>query len=127
MELGRFRKRIWELETVFDKWMYLFKHIHEMITIPEVFKENEFERLFNLARIANFTPEEMRNYMHTFKQCDYYNVIATAEEESRAKGLAEGRAEGRADTIRQMLAAGIEPDVIANALGVPIIEIESMR
>lgn len=127
MELGRFRKRVWELETVFEKWMYLFKHIHEMITIPEVFKENEFERLFNLARIANFTPEEMRDYMHTFKQCDYYNVIATAEEESRARGLAEGRAEGRVDTIRRMLAAGVESNIIANALGIPIIEIENMR
>ena len=57
--------------------------------------------MFTLARIANFTAKEMEDYMHTFKQCDYYNVIRTAEEEAREKGhaigLAEGRAEGRSE------------------------------
>lgn len=34
LELGRFNKKIWEVETVFDKWMYLLKHMHEMEEIP---------------------------------------------------------------------------------------------
>ena len=77
-----------------------------MIVRPDVFIENEFERLFTLARIANFTAQEMEDYMHTFKQCDYYNVIRTAEEEARERGhaigLAEGKAEGRVEGERNM-------------------------
>ena len=91
--------------------MYLFKNIQDMIVRPDVFIENEFERLFTLARIANFTADEMEDYMHTFKQCDYYNVIRTAEEEARERGhaigLAEGRAEGRAEGLTEGLAEGL--------------------
>jgi predicted transposase YdaD len=48
--------------------------------------------------------------MHTFKQCDYYNVIRTAEEEARERGhaigLAEGRAEGREEGLSEGRAEG---------------------
>ena len=66
------------------------------------------------------------------------NVIAsTAEvaekrgrEFGRAEGLAEGRAEGlaegRAETVKKMLAAGISVEMIANALGMSVEEIESL-
>lgn len=62
--------------------------------------------------------------MNTFKQCDYYNVIHTAEEEAREKGLAEGRAKGREegraeekrDNIRRLLEAGVAMETIAAAL-----------
>ena len=124
MELGRFQKKLWELESRYDKWMYLFKNIQDMIDRPEFFKEKEFKRLFTLARIGNFTAQEKEEYMNTFKQCDYYNVIHTAEEEAREKGLAEGRAEGRAkgraeekrDNIRRLLEAGVAMETIAAAL-----------
>lgn len=102
LELGRFKKKLWELETRFEKWMYLFKNIQDMIARPDVFIENEFVRLFTLARIANFTAEEMEDYMHTFKQCDYYNVIRTAEEEARERGHAIGLAEGLAEGKKEM-------------------------
>lgn len=132
LELGRFRKKVWELETRFDKWMYLFKNIQDMIERPDVFSEKEFERLFALAKIAKFTAEEMEDYMHTFKQCDYYNVIRTAEEEARERGMAEGLAEGmaegiaegiaegrmqeRMENIRKLLNAGVSMETIAAAL-----------
>ena len=106
LELGRFKKKLWELETRFEKWMYLFRNIQEMIVRPDVFSENEFERLFTLARIANFTAQEMEDYMHTFKQCDYYNVIRTAEEEARERGHAIGLAEGRAEGLAEGRVSG---------------------
>ena len=77
-----------------------------MIVRPDVFIENEFERLFTLARIANFTAQEMEDYMHTFKQCDYYNVIRTAEEEARERGHAIGLAEGRAEGLAEGRVSG---------------------
>lgn len=99
---------------------------------PDVFSEKEFERLFALAKIAKFTAEEMEDYMHTFKQCDYYNVIRTAEEEARERGMAEGLAEGmaegiaegiaegrmqeRMENIRKLLNAGVSMETIAAAL-----------
>ena len=63
LELGRFNKCIWEVRTVFDKWMYLLKHIHEMVEIPDPF----FMRLFKLAEIDNFTAEEKKQYYKSLK------------------------------------------------------------
>ena len=62
LELGRFRKRIWELDSQFDKWMYLLRHMHEMVDIPEPFQTPEFRRLFILSKIGNFTAEELMEY-----------------------------------------------------------------
>ena len=95
LELGRFRKRIWELETTFDKWMYLLKHMPEMVGIPEIFRTPEFRRLFILAEIGNFTPEEMEEYENSLKNMsDYYNIIDSAEKRARDEGRLEGELRG---------------------------------
>jgi hypothetical protein len=67
LELGRFKKHIWELDTTFDKWMYLLIHMHEMVEIPQIFRTPEFERLFLLSKINNFTPEEYSEYEKSLK------------------------------------------------------------
>ena len=119
LELGRFRKGLHELETVFEKLIYLLKHMHELEAIPENFNEPMFTRLFLLAEIGNFTPEEYKYYLNSLKNMgDYYNIIHTAEEEAekrglekgiaqgRAEGLVLGRAEGKAEGITEGLAKG---------------------
>ena len=148
LELGRFNKYIWELETVFDKWMYLLKHMHEMVEIPKEFSDPMFTRLFFLAEIHNFTPEEKKQYYKSLdNMSDYYNILDAAIEaateaaraeatakamakglaEGRAKGMAEGRAKGRAEDIKMMLAAGIPAETIAGALGISVEECEGYR
>lgn len=98
LELGRFKKRISELETVFEKWIYLLKNMHRMTEIPAEFSEPLFERLFLLAEIGNFTPDEMRQYYNSLENMgDYDNIIHTAQEEAEKRGLEKGRAEGRAE------------------------------
>ena len=136
LELGRFKKRIWELETVDDKWMYLLKHMHEMTEIPKEFSDPLFTRLFMLAEINNFTAEEYKQYQQSLENMgEFDNIIRTTEELAeqrgrelgRTEGLAEGRTEGQSDTIRKMLAGGIPAEAIAAALGITTEECESYR
>ena len=125
LELGRFRKRVDELDSKFDKWMFLLRHIHEMDDIPAEFDEPVFRRLFLMCEIANFTPEEYRQYLKSLENMgDYYNIINTAAEDAekrgrdaglaegiargRAEGIAEGREEGRAEGIAEGRAEGLE-------------------
>ena len=134
LELGRFDKCIWELETIAEKWMYLLKHMHEMVEIPKEFSDPLFTRLFLLAEIDNFTAEEKEQYYKSLENMgDYYNIIDTAVEEAtkRAiaegleKGMAEGRAEGRAEGVEEerlaiayrMKNLGIAVDIISQATG----------
>lgn len=129
LELARFRKSLNEIETRFDKWMYLLCHMHELTEIPEKFQDPEFKRLFLLSEINNFTPEELAQYLESLESMsDYYNIIDSAAElaekrgreagmaEGLAEGLARGREEGRNQTIRQFLESGMSMDLIAKAL-----------
>lgn len=139
LELGRFKKRIWELESVSDKWMYLLKHMHEMVEIPKEFSDSLFARLFLLAEIDNFTPEEYQQYRKSLENMgDYQNIINTAAEEAEkrglAQGLAQGREEGKAEgkiegimhVARQMKQMGLPVAAIVQATGLSLKDIESL-
>lgn len=117
IELARFKKDIHELEAPFDKFMYLLRHMHEMSSVPEVFKTPEYERLFILAEIGNFTPEEYKQYQNSLKfMSDYYNIIDTAVEEAEKRG----RVEEKYDNAKNLKTLGIAEDIIAKATGLSL-------
>jgi predicted transposase/invertase (TIGR01784 family) len=129
LELGRFKKHIWELETTFDKWMYLLRHMHEMVEIPEIFQTPEFKRLFILAEIGNFTASELKEYQQSLhSMSDYYNIIDSAEKrareegllQGRLEGLAEGREEGRMEVVQKLIASGMSVESVAEILQIPV-------
>lgn len=118
LELGRFKKHIWELENFSDKWMYLLRHMHEMDEIPEKFSDPLFRRLFMLSKIGNFTTEEQKQYEDSMKDMsDYYNIIETAAEEAEKRGVAKGREEGVAYMLRKMLDSGMTLDNVMEITG----------
>ena len=87
-----------------------------------------FDRLFEEAEIAKFTPQEMREY-ETSKMAyrDIKNSVDTAKREGKQEGLAEGieigmekgRAEGKheanTETAQRLLAMGISAEQVAKA------------
>ena len=100
VELPKFKKKIEELETHFEKWLYLFKHLSELETPPEKLQEGVFKQLFEIAEIAKFTPEEQRAYENSLKYYrDLHNVIETSKLEARQEGIVIGREEGREEGI----------------------------
>ena len=124
LELGRFKKRIWELETVFDKWMYLLKHMHEMVAVPKEFSDPLFTRLFLLAEINKFTAEEHKQYKKSLElMSDWDNIINSTAERSRE----EGREEERAKVVKEMLADGMSVDKIAQYTKLSVEEIEALK
>jgi len=143
LELGRFNKCIWELETVFEKWMYLLRHMHEMTEIPKELDEPLFRRLFFLAEINKFTAEEFEQYAKSLDNMgDYQNIINTAAEEAEIRGhmrgLEQGREEGReegreqgrqeanTEAARKFKLLGVDVDIIAKATGLAIEEIKEL-
>ena len=139
LELGRFKKRIWELRTVFDKWMYLLKHMHEMVAIPKEFGDPLFTRLFLLAEINKFTSDEYKQYKKSLENMsDWDNIINSTADRSREEGRAEGRAEGREvgreegraenalKVAKEMLADDMPIDKICKYTGLSVEEIEAL-
>jgi predicted transposase/invertase (TIGR01784 family) len=131
LELGRFRKRMWELETSFDKWMYLLRHMHEMVEIPAPFQTPEFKRLFLLAKIGNFTPDELMEYEKSLNSMsDYYNIIdsavAKAEKVALERGREEGREDAKIESARNLKELGVAVEIIVQATGLSLEDIAGL-
>ncbi|MEO1633706.1 MAG: Rpn family recombination-promoting nuclease/putative transposase [Cyanobacteria bacterium J06631_9] len=105
LELPKFTKTVDQIETHFDKWLFLLKHLPDLQDPPEIMQEGTFRRLFEVAELANFSLDEQDAYENSLKYYrDMQNVIETAKEKALEEGLEQGRAEGRKDaTIKLIL------------------------
>ena len=135
LEMPKFNKREDELVTMFDKWMFALRNLSRLLERPAALQERVFKRLFDQAEIAQFTPEERREYQESVKDYwDYYSTMKTAHKkgkaEGRAEGLVEGEAKGRAEekkeNARKMKADGMASDLIAKYTGLTVEEVEQL-
>ena len=135
VEIARFNKDINELETNFDKWLYVLRNLSRLDNQPTYLRNEVFNRLFSQAEIARFDKTELKAYEDSLKAYrDIKNSLDTAKEEGRAEGLAEGLEKGRAEgasekalTIaREMLALNISVDTIKKVTGLTDNEIHDL-
>ena len=121
VEIAKFNKTEEELDTLYDKWLYVLKNLSRLDERPAALKEKVFTKLFEEAEIAKFTPTELKEYEDSLKAYrDVKNSIDTALEKGReeglakglekgmAKGLEKGREEGMAKGMEKGLAKGLE-------------------
>ena len=130
LEMPKFNKTESELETMFDKWLFVLRNLSRLMERPVALQERVFTRLFEAAEIARFSRPDLVAYEDSLKAYrDWYSVMKTAEDKGHAKGLveglekglAEGRAEGREEgreeerlsIARMMKSQGISPEDIA--------------
>ena len=86
--MPKFNKNVDELETRFDKWLYIIKNLSQLDKIPETLRESIFEKLFKTAEIAKFTPTQVRSYENSLKYYrDLKNSLDTAKEEGMLEGM----------------------------------------
>ena len=122
LEMPKFTKTEDELETMFDKWMFVLHNLYRLLDRPKALQDRIFQKLFEQAEIARYNEIERRQYEESKKVFwDNYSVMKTA----RDKGRAEGRAEGEKIGMEKGEKIGMEKERIANARslkenGVPI-------
>ena len=110
LEMPKFNKTESELETMFDKWMFVLRNLANLLERPGALQERVFNRLFKTAEIAAFTPQRRSEYWESLKNYrDWKKVLDTNMKKSYIKGHEKGLAEGRAK--------GIEEGVIQTARG----------
>lgn len=116
LEMPKFKKTEQELTTEFDKWLYAIKNLASLMERPAALQDAIFQRFFEQAEIAKFSPTELRSYRESQK--DYWDMCAvteTAEKKGRAEGMAEGMAKGMAKGHAEGLAEGIKKGKLATA------------
>ena len=124
LEMPKFRKREDELETLFDKWMFVLKNLATLLDRPGALQERVFKRLFEAAEIARFTETEMKDYEESLKNLrDLGNVLDTAKEEGRK----EGEKRKSIEIARKLLASGLPEEFIAGSTGLTMEEIRGLK
>ena len=123
VEIPKFDKKESELDTMYDKWMYVLKNLSNLMQRPAALQERVFTRLFEQAEIAKFNKQELKLYEDSVNAYrDIVNAIRTAEK----KKFAEGRAEGIVEVAKKMLDKGMSADLIAEITGLSLDKVSSL-
>ena len=120
LEMPKFNKTIDELETGFDKWLYVLKNLNRLDQVPDKLHEKIFEKLFETAEIAKFTPEQVQSYEDSLKYYrDIKNSLDTAKE--------EGKIEEKQLIAKNLLKEKVDINLIASVTGLTLKEIDNLR
>ena len=120
IELPKFSKTEQELETNFDRWLYVFRHLADLDRRPVALQNRIFEKVFRVAEISNFTAEEREAYEESLK---YYRDIKNVVDTS----LQEGKKKADRIYVTGMIDAGMAIDQIVQISGLTREEIEQIR
>ena len=124
LEMPKFQKTVDELQTRFEKWLYVIRNLNRLDRVPDALRERIFEQLFETAEIARFSPEQVRSYEDSLK---HYRDLKNSLDTARDEGREEGREEEREDIARKMLAAGLPPNTISAVTGLSEAQIADLR
>ena len=102
LEMPNFTKTEDELETTYDKWLFVLKNLPNLTKRPSKLQEKIFERLFEAAEIAKFTPEEKDQYEESLKTYrDLKNVIDTSYGDGEKDGKLKEKTAGITKALNQ--------------------------
>lgn len=90
LQMPNFLKHEDELETLEDKWYYVFKHLDILEQMPVRFQEKIFRNFFETAELAKLPRPSQMEYEESLKQLrDLKNVLRTAEKAADEKARKE--------------------------------------
>jgi predicted transposase/invertase (TIGR01784 family) len=119
LAMPKFDKEVDELETRFEKWMYVLKNLKRLDNIPDKLRERIFEKIFASAEIAKLTSEEYRAYIDNLNSYrDLKNTLDYAK--------AEGEKLKTIEIAKELKTLGISFDQISLATKLSIGEIEKI-
>lgn len=87
LEMPKFNKTLDQIETRFDKWLYVIRNLNKLDRIPGKLRERIFTKLFEAAEIAKFTPEQARSYEDSLK---YYRDLKASFDTKFEEGMIKG-------------------------------------
>lgn len=116
LEMPKFSKSIDALSSRFDKWMYVIRNLNKLDRIPDELREGIFEKLFEVAEIAKFSPEEVQAYEDSLKSYrDLKNSLDMAKEEKAI------------EIAKKLLSSGVSFEIIQTSTGLSTEIIERLR
>jgi len=86
VRLTRFIKTLDECESFRDRLIFALRHAHEFKSRPEQLDGKLFDRLFEIAKFTNFTPEEQSEYWsNMMNKYDQQAALICAKKEGKVE------------------------------------------
>ena len=128
VELPKFTKKLSQVESLTDKWIYFMKYANTLTQVPQTMDVvPEIHQAFDIANQVNLNPDELealeRQEMFIY---DQQGVIIKANREGREEGREEGRKETMQAVARQLLDR-LDDETISQTTGLSIEEIRNLR
>jgi len=136
IELPKFDKKLNELNSVLDKWIYFIKNAENLEMIPKEFKNQEFKEAFEIAKQTAWNKDELEVYEYiALKEADEINALRTAErkglEKGLQKGIQKGREEGKKEKAieiaKNLLNLGLDIESISKTTDLSVEEIKNIK
>ena len=124
VEIAKFDKTLEELNTLYEKWLYALKNLYKLTQRPKELCDNVFDRLFEEAEIAKFSPQEMREYEASKKA---YRDIKNSVDTAKREGIAEGMLQRSLEIARKMLAKGMDEATVMDMTGLTAEELKLLK
>jgi predicted transposase/invertase (TIGR01784 family) len=124
VELPKFGKKLEELETLTDKWIYFLKNAKSLEVVPEPMGEVEaIKKAFEVANRADLTREELEDLEHQeiYIQ-DQRNAITKAVKQAVSQAMKE-----KAIEIAKGLLDVLDEATIAQTTGLSMEEIQKLK
>lgn len=123
LEMPKFHKKVEELETRFDKWLYVLRNLNRLHRVPDQLKEKIFEKLFEVAEIAKFTNDELLSYEDSLK---YYRDLKNSLDAAREEGEHEGEYRKTKQVVLNANKEGLSLEAISRISGIPVSEVKKI-
>jgi predicted transposase/invertase (TIGR01784 family) len=120
LEMPKFNKTVEELETRVDKWLYVIRNLNRLDRVPDKLREQIFDKLFETAEIARFTPEQVRSYEDSLK---YYRDLKNSLDTAREEGFMEAMEKVAGNMLRK----GVSIVTIAETTGLTEQQVEKLK
>ncbi len=110
VELPKFSKKLEELETIIDKWIYFLKEAPSLELIPDQMREiPQLEKALNIANQASLSVEELEKIRKQEMLLeDRRGALSLAKREGREEGREEGITQGILQGERILLLRQLE-------------------
>jgi pyruvoyl-dependent arginine decarboxylase (PvlArgDC) len=104
-----------ELETGLDCWLFLFKNINKLKSVPEVFRGTILEKIMEMSRIKSLPKEQKEDWKIELDNNKYVQEGIQILAEQAAVEMAEKMAEKMAGEMAERMAEEMAKKAIAEA------------
>ncbi|TAH29775.1 MAG: Rpn family recombination-promoting nuclease/putative transposase [Cytophagales bacterium] len=128
VEMPNFNKKVKELKTHYEKWLYLLKNLSNLAEIPQSFKEEIFMKVFDTANEAKLTSQDRLAYQKSLQDYrDLHNSLKTSFQDGKLEGKIEGKIEKSKQVAINLIEKGFDDAFVCDITKLSIAEVKKIR